>query len=82
MLELTDAMILEDIAEFEARIEKARRKLHSLPKGKLPWQEHRKRTLMQRNCICEISHCQKLVEIAMSALTGKGGKHYEERSQA
>ena len=45
MFELTEADVLQDIEEFESRIAAAKKKLAALPKGYLPYQEHKKREL-------------------------------------
>ncbi len=66
---LTSEMILSEIQDFEARIQKAREKLSVLPAGPSTWKERKKHRASKRELEGEISHVQGLISIAMTALT-------------
>jgi len=65
---LTNEMILEDIAEFQSRIQVVRRKLAKLPAGHLPYPEHKKREKQRKDLQAEIEHVQKMIGYAREAL--------------
>ena len=68
-LELTDRIILADIAIFKARIAAARAKLEKLneqmPSG---WKEKKKLKAKKRDLDGEITHVNSLIGIARTAL--------------
>ena len=69
ILELTDEMILNDIAGFEDRIAAARVKLAGLqessPSG---WKERKRLKAKRRELEGEVVHIDNLISIARSAL--------------
>jgi len=68
MKTLTDEDIRRDIAEFQERINTARRKLDQLPTGRLPYWDHRKRERKRAALQNEIKHVEQLISIAEVAL--------------
>ena len=69
MLLLTDEDILEDIREFEQRIQAARDKLSELPETADTWPAKKK--LKEKRYILgsEIEHVKRLISIAEEALS-------------
>ena len=67
-IELTNEMILDDIAGFEQRIETAREKLAELPAGRLPFKEYKIRKRRRRDLESEIEHVKSLIGYATEAL--------------
>lgn len=66
--EVTRKSIEQDIETFKDRIEQARSKLSKLPKGFLPYPEHKKREKQKKAFKAEIEHVQKLISIAREGL--------------
>jgi len=63
-------MILNDIAEFQNRIQAAHEKLAELPAGYLPFKKHKKREKQRKDLQAEIEHVQTMMEYAKEALEG------------
>ncbi len=68
-INLTDDDILADIEAFKQRILNAQTKLAKLPKGHLPYKEHQKRKKAKKEHESEITHVQRLIEIAEESLS-------------
>jgi len=68
MIELTNKIILDDIAEFQKRIHKAKIRLNDLPPGHLPYQAHKKRERARRILEGDLKHVQNLIHIAENSL--------------
>jgi hypothetical protein len=67
-IELTNEMILDDIAEFQNRIKSAREILAELPTGYLTYPENKNREKQRRDLEAEIRHVQKMMGYAQEAL--------------
>ena len=63
-MSLTVNEIKKDIAEYEDRIHSARLSLHYLPKGKLPYKEHKRCEKLKRKYRGEVKHCEQLIKYA------------------
>ena len=70
MLILTNDMILDDIAEFQNRIQISREKLAALPATAIDWKEHKKIKAKRNEMESEISHIKILIGYAKEALEG------------
>ena len=68
---ITDKTILEDIREFEKRIQTAENKLAEIPQGYLPYYVHKKQEEQQRILLAEIAHVKKLIHIAREGLSSQ-----------
>ena len=72
-MDLSNEVILKDIAGFEARIAVARAKLEALPSGQpVSYKERKLRRAKKREYESEITHCNKLKRIALTAMTERG----------
>ena len=75
LIELTDSIIKKDIAEFQQRIDAARKKLATLSiKKPKDWKDGRKLKIQRRNLEGEIDHCRHLIDIATEALEEVDGR--------
>ncbi len=57
---LTDQEIKEDIQNYEQRIVAVRKKLESLPAGRLPFPEHKRREKQRRELQADLTHVKKI----------------------
>ena len=71
---LTISDIEEDIAGFQKRIEKAQARLRSLPVGRLPFKEHKKRERGRRDAQAEIKHVKQLIIYAREGIAIRQGE--------
>ena len=67
-MNLTVEQIEKDIAGFEAVISLTLEKLAALPKGYLPYPDHKKREKVRRACEDEVKHCQQLIVYACEGI--------------
>jgi len=67
-MNLTVEQIETDIAGFRARIQTAQAKFAALPKGYMPYSEHKKREKVRRACEAEVKHCQQLIKYAQEGV--------------
>jgi len=67
-MNLTIKDIRADIAGFQARIQTARQQIAGLPTGRLPYQEHKKREKIRRDCEATISHYKQLCVYAREGI--------------
>ena len=69
-MDLTDEMILADIAGFEDRIAVARKKLAGLKESTSSnWKERKRLKTKRRELKTEVEHVLNLIALARSALT-------------
>ncbi len=68
-MDLTIPDIEKDIARFQSRIAKAKAEIAVLPVGRLPYQEHKRREKIKRDCEAEIKHCGQLCEYAREGIS-------------
>ncbi|MBC8394273.1 MAG: hypothetical protein H8E17_17105 [Deltaproteobacteria bacterium] len=67
-IELTTESILKDIEGYQTRISAAQNKLESLPAGRLPYPQHKRRQKQRRELEGEIQHVENLIRIANEAI--------------
>ena len=74
-MDLSNEVILKDIAGFENRIAAARVKLEALPSGQpVSYKERKKQQAKRKACEGEITHVNNLISIARSALNPSEGQ--------
>lgn len=64
----TPETIQADIAGYETRIQEAEAELASLPEGRLPYQEHKRREKRRQELQADIRHLKQLLTYAEGAL--------------
>ena len=67
-MNLTISDIEKDIAGFLYRIQTAQNELASMPKGYLPFKQHKHREKQRRDCEATISHCKQLCVYAREGI--------------
>ena len=65
---LTAQQVEQDFKQWQARLDKAQQVLVELPKGRLPYPEHKKREKRRRQNEAEIQHVKGLFRIAREGL--------------
>ena len=65
---LTQKQIEQDFKQWQARLDKAQRVLVELPKGRLPYPEHKRRENRRQQNESEIQHLKGLFRIAREGL--------------
>ena len=68
LMNLTISDIEKDIAGFQNRIAKAKTELGELPKGYLPFKQHKYREKQQRDLQAEIEHVNTLIGYAREGI--------------
>ncbi len=69
MIELSDETILQDIADFKKRIQKAKGQLSELPTAAAAGTWQTRKELQKRRVLeAEVEHVKKLISIAQEAL--------------
>lgn len=71
MIQLTDEMILSDIAGYEQRIEMAKQKLSELPLSAVNWKDRKKIQGTKRELEGEITHIRQIIRYANEALSNR-----------
>ena len=65
---ITVEQIEQDIAGYQARIQKAMDQLDRLPGGYLPYQDHKAREKQRRECEADIKHIKQLIRYAVEGI--------------
>ena len=66
-LQLTDEMILSDIAGYEQKIEMAKKKMAELPESAVSWLERKKLKDKKRALESDIKHISHIIKYAIEA---------------
>ena len=67
-MNITKKEIKEDIKDLKGQLATARKKLKSLPRGFIPYPEHKKRERERYRLLDEIEHLKKILKIAQESL--------------
>jgi len=73
-MSITISDIEQDIAGYRARIQKAQSQLDGLPCGYLPYQLHKKREKIRKDCEGEVEHVKRLIRYAEQGIKIRKGE--------